>query len=353
MERFFTCSPSEAATGGPAAGRSRKHKTVDIHCHVLVPQADELVKPVFTPDKEAAFRFANQMTREINRKQRQDMHGRLTDAATRLADMDRLGIDIQAISPAPNQYFYWADPDLGRQTSRLINTRLAELASQHTDRFVALGTVPLQQPELAVAELRHCMRNLGMKGVEISSNVDGRELSDPELAPFFAAAEELDALIFMHPLGFTQGERLTDHYLNNVIGNPLESAIALAHLIFEGVLERHSGLKLCVAHGGGFLPTYAGRMEHAYHARSDCRCHIHKPPSEYLRRLYFDTVVFDPKQLAFMVEQYGADKIVMGTDYPYDMAEADPVAFVNSVEGLTESDIGAILGGNALRLLNL
>jgi aminocarboxymuconate-semialdehyde decarboxylase len=186
--------------------------------------------------------------------------------------------------------------------------------------------------------------------VEISSNVNGRELAEPEFRPFFAAAEALGVLVFVHPLGFTHGQRLSEHYFNNLIGNPLESTIAVGHLIFGGVLDAHPGLKLCIAHGGGYLPGYIGRMDHAFRAREDCRAHIHREPSTYLRQLYFDTLVFDRGQLKQMVDTYGAGHLMMGTDYPFDMSEPDPVRFQG---GLSEADREAVLGGTAARLLGL
>jgi len=213
-----------------------------------------------------------------------------------------------------------------------------------------MGVVPLQVPELAIAELGRCVDDLGMRGIEIPTHVAGRELSEPELRPFFAAAHERGVLLFMHPLGFTHGQRLREHYFNNVLGNPIESTIAVAHLIFDGVLDQLPLLKLCIAHGGGYLPMYAGRMDHAFRARTDCRQHIQKPPSEYLKHLFFDTVVFDQAQLDFLLKQYGADQLCLGSDYPFDMAEPDPVGFHAH---LAKNDRDKILGGNATRLLGI
>lgn len=353
---LFRCAlhgPEGAARGGTVMRRRGKHRVVDIHCHALTPAAEAMVRPHFTPDKEATYRFASDASRAVNAAQSRDVAPKLTDIGVRLAEMDRLGIDVQAVSPSPTQYYYWAEPGLGRDAARLINDRLADIVASHPDRFVALGTVPLQAPDLAVAELRRCVKELGLRGVEISSNVAGQELAHPKFRPFFAAAEDLGILIFLHPLGFTQGERLSEHYFSNLIGNPLESAIAVGHLIFGGVLDRHPGLKICVAHGGGYLPGYIGRMDHGWEARADCRQHIAQPPSHYLRRLYFDTVVFDPDQLAYLVRKYGADHIVLGTDYPFDMAEFDPLGLLDRTPGLGEPERAAIMGGNAMRLLGL
>ena len=192
-----------------------------------------------------------------------------------------------------------------------------------------------------------------MRGVEIGTNVNGAELSDPSFRPFFARAEELGALVFLHPDGFPDGRRLSEHYFMNVIGNPLDSTVAVSHLIFDGVLDAHPRLKVLVAHGGGFLPAYAGRMDHAYRMRPDCRERIRRRPTSYLQRLYFDTVVFTTHQLEYLVRQYGSQHLLMGTDYPFDMGMDDPVGFVESARRLTRVERAAILGRNAARLLGI
>jgi aminocarboxymuconate-semialdehyde decarboxylase len=225
--------------------------------------------------------------------------------------------------------------------------------AKKSDRFVALGTVPLMNGVEAAKELERCMRSLGMKGVEILTNVAGRELSEPEYSPFWKKAEELGALVVIHPNGFTQAQRLTRFYFNNVIGNPLDTTIALHHLIFDGVLERHPDLKILAVHGGGYLPSYCGRIDHAWGARSDSHAGLPQPPTSYLKKIYFDSVVFTPHQLAALISLFGADHIVMGTDYPFDMAEFDPIGHVASVEELDASAVAAIAGGNARRLLGM
>lgn len=265
--------------------------------------------------------------------------------------MDRDGIDIQAISPSP-QYYYWAEPELGRETARLVNNRIAEIVASHPDRFVGMGTVPLQAPELAVAELERLVKQLGLRGVEIGTNVAGAELSDDRFRPFFAKAQELGILIFMHPAGFTHAQRLADHYFINVIGNPLDTTVAVSHLIFGGVLDAYPKLKICLAHGGGYAAAYSGRFDHAFEARSDCRRLIKRPPTRYLKKLYFDTIVFTHHQLEYLTNLYGSDHIILGTDYPYDMALPEAVKFVTSAK-LSRADKAAILGGNAARLLQI
>ncbi len=358
---LFTCSHDAAARRAPAAdqGASRRVSgrsgglTVDIHCHRQSMVAGEMMKAEAERSGHAALSFGSALTRAVNQRQLKDIGAKMTSLEERLADMDRMDIDVQAISIPPYQYYYWAAPELGGEVCRLMNDELAEIAAGNPERFVALGTVPLQDTGMAVAELERCVRNLELRGVEISTNVNGEELSCPRLEAFFAKAEELDVLVFIHPAGFTHAERLTEHYFINLIGHPLESTLAISQLIFGGVLDRHPGLKVCVAHGGGYLPAYAGRMEHGYHARADCRADLPEPPSTYLRRLYFDTMVFAPDQLRFLIEKYGADHILLGSDYPYDMGEADPLGLLDRVAGLSPADRDRIRGRNAARLLKL
>jgi aminocarboxymuconate-semialdehyde decarboxylase len=194
-----------------------------------------------------------------------------------------------------------------------------------------------------------------LRGVEINPNVAGKELTDPglNLDRFFAKARELDVVIFMHPIGFTQGDRLMDHYLNNVIGNPLDTTVGTSHLIFGGVMERHPGLKIVLPHAGGFLGHYWARMDHAWRARPDCRTVIKKPPTNYLKKFFFDTITFDPEMLRNLIDKFGAAQVLLGTDYPFDMGEEDPVGLINSVPRLPSAEKERIMGGNAARLLKI
>jgi len=359
-EKFFTCAPADRSGGHLVGnhvvkgGRARPSSvTVDIHCHMHTPAADDLIVDKTPLASESIVRFATEETNALNREMLAGIRHKLIDPKERLGDMDRLGVDVQAISPAPFQYYYWADPEVCRKTSQVVNDRLAEIAAEHSDRFVALGTVPLQNTEMAIAELERAVKKLGMRGIEINTNVNGEELDIERLRPFWAKVEELGALIFMHPIGFTEGQRLTNHYLNNLVGQPLESTLAISHLIFGGVLDAYPGLKICIAHGGGFLPVYTGRMDHAYRARTDCRHGVKKQPSEYVKQLYFDSVVFTDEHLAQLVKLYGADRVLLGTDYPYDMAEPDPVAFVMNNASLSDHDKACVCGLNAAHLLGI
>lgn len=354
---LFTCAPRASAAIRPASRkivkRGNKCLAVDLHCHAHTPAADELAKKTGKPAADPMARYGNPRTQEHQQKLRAQLDRKLTSIEQRLADMDKMGIDVQAVSTSPMQYYYGLEPDLGRQTSRAINERLAEIAASHPDRFVALGTVPMQAPELAVAELEYCMKTLGFRGMEIGTNVAGADLSEGRFDAVFAKAEELGAVIFLHPAGFTEPRRLTEHFLTNVIGNPLDTTVALAHIVFGGVLERHPGLKFVAAHGGGYLGHYPARMDHAYKVRPECHDHIRRPPTSYLKKVYFDTVVFSHAQLEHLVRLWGADHVVIGTDYPYDMGYYRPVDFVNGAQALTRAQKDAIIGGNAAKLLKI
>lgn len=327
-------------------------RVIDIHCHVMSTEADDLVSPSFTPDKDPFFRFSGPTSAAYNRNHFGEIVPMLTQPEIRLRDMDRMGVDVQAISIAPPQYYYWAEPDLGAKASRLENDRLAEIVEAHPDRFVGLGTLPLQDTDLALAELEHVVE-LGFRGLEICSSVNGVDFDDPRFLPFFERVVEQDLLLVIHPNGFSDGARLADHYLINTVGMPLDSTLFVSRMIFGGVLERFPDLKICIVHGGGYIPFYPARFDHAWEAREDCRVNTPRPPSTYLAKLHFDTMVFDPRDLGYLIERWGADHVLLGTDYPYDMGEDDPVGLVSKVERLEPAQRDLIVGGNATRLLGL
>ena len=351
---MYSCAPGSRSSIKTVKKKGRTRR-IDLHCHYLNPEVAARMAERSPGQYDPAVKFANALTRETNAKQMKERAPRLSGVERRLKDMDRMGIDIQAVSPAPNQTYYWTDPGEGQELARAVNERIAEICARYPDRFVGLGTVPLQDPGLAVSELEHCVKTLGMRGVEINPNVNGLDLSDRKLGleRFFAKVQALDVVIFMHPIGFTQGERLLEHYFNNVIGNPLETTVAASHLIFDGVLERHPKLKIVLPHAGGYLAHYWARMDHAWRARPDCRTVIKSKPSSYLEKFYFDTISFDRGMLKHLVERFGADHVVLGTDYPYDMGMEHPVDFIAGVPRLSAKEKALIMGGNAARLLKL
>ena len=335
--------------------RRRGSLRVDIHCHYLNQEVAARVAHLNPAQYEPSACFANTLTREVNVKQMKDRGPMLSDVEVRLKHMDRMGIDIQAVSPAPNQTYYWTEAGMGQELARAVNERIAQIVARWPDRFVGLGTVPLQDPGLAVSELEFAVRKLGLKGVEINPNVKGLDLTDSRLSleKFFSKAEKLNAVVFMHPIGYTQGERLMDHYFNNVIGNPLETTVAASHLIFDGVMERYPKLKVVLPHAGGYLAHYWARMDHAWKARPDCRTVLKRKPSSSLEKFYFDTIAFDPGMLKHLIERFGANHVLLGTDYPYDMGVEDPVGFIKRVTGLSSIEKNKIMGGNATRLLGI
>jgi aminocarboxymuconate-semialdehyde decarboxylase len=322
--------------------------TIDMHAHLLVPAAAEFVRPHLPPDPRG--QFFTEETRFLTRKQDEERHRHLTDLDLRLAEMDAMGVDMQIVSPAPAQCYHTVPPDIAVQAARMVNDGLAAFVARRPDRLVGLGTVPMQAGDAAAEELERCMSKLGFKGVEILTNVGGKELSDPAHAAFWAKAEALGAAVMIHPGGFTDARRFGRFYFNNVIGNPLDTTMALHYLIFDGVLERHPDLKLIAVHGGGYLPAYSGRADHAWGARSDSHGDLPNPPSKYLKCIYVDTIVFTPHQLEALTKLFGPEHILMGTDYPYDMGEYDPIGHLASTPALDDAARAAIAGGNAKRL---
>ncbi|MEI8400074.1 MAG: amidohydrolase family protein [Alcaligenaceae bacterium] len=335
--------------------KNKKSLNVDIHCHYQNSEVGAMAAPLKPFEREPSIVFANQMTRDVNIDQMKVRAAKLSDIPTRLRDMDKMGIDVQIVSPAPAQYFYYAEPDFGLELSRKTNERIAEIVAMHPDRFAGMCTVPLQHPKMAAKELERCVKKLGMRGVEICTNVNGIDLADKRLGldVFFAKAQELDVTIFMHPMGFTHADRMTDHYFNNIIGNPLESTLAVSHLIFGGVLDRFPGLKFVVAHGGGYLAHYHARMDHGWKARPDSRTQLKKKPSSYLKKFYYDTITFDSGMLDSLIEKYSVKHVLLGSDYPYDMADDNPLKTIQGVLNLTDDERKLIQGGNAAKLFKL
>ena len=333
----------------PAA--ERPVPTVDVHAHVLLPEVEALVEGRTGLARARALdaRRNGPAALAVSGPMVRERFPRLTDVRVRLAAMDVQGVDVQVLSPSPSHYHYWADEDTAEKVYRLANEATAAHCSAAPERLRGLGLVPLQHPEQAVRALDHALEQ-GLAGVEISSHAPGRELSDPAYEPLWTRAEETGALLFLHPFGCTLDERLDQWYLSNTVGQPAENAVALSHVIFSGVLDRHPGLRLIAAHGGGYLPTHIGRSDHAWSARSDAGAGCAHPPSSYLSRLYFDSLVHDPGVLRELVRVVGADRVLLGSDFPFDMGTEDPVGTLRSA-GLPEADFHAVRGGNAADLL--
>lgn len=325
----------------------------DVHAHVLLPGLHAEVER----REPELVRQAAELDALRNGAASQAVSGPmvgarielLTDPARRLAAMDAAGVERQWVSPSPNHFYPWAPRDLAQWAAAEANRLVAEHVANDPDRMTGLGLVPLQHPDLAVAALENAVLEHGLAGVEIPSFAGDVELSDPRLDPFWQRAASLGAIVFLHPFGCSLDERLDRFYLANTVGQPVENAVAISHLIFSGVLDRHPDLRLVAAHGGGYLPTAIGRSDHAWRVRPDARVCQHAP-SEYLKRIWFDTVVHDPSALRSLIEVAGADRVVLGSDFPFDMGSEDPVGFVRSA-ALDEETITCILSTNAAELV--
>jgi aminocarboxymuconate-semialdehyde decarboxylase len=335
------------------AGPQNSAPTIDVHAHVLLPPVEDAVAghPGLAAARDLDARRNGPEAIAVSGPMFRDRIPRLTDVKARLAAMDASGIDVQLVSPSPSHYHYWADEDLARTVWELANEGTAAHVAQAPERLHGLGLVPLQHPDLAVEALEHAL-DLGLRGVEISSHAPGRELSDPAYEPFWTRTEETGAILFLHPFGCTLDERLDRWYLSNTVGQPTENAVALSHLIFSGVLDRHPGARIVAAHGGGYLPTHIGRSDHAWRARTDTRG-CARPPSSYLKQLYFDSLVHDPYVLRELIRVAGPDRVLLGSDFPFDMGADDPLGALRAVTDLPAPHFHAVRGGNAAALLHL
>jgi aminocarboxymuconate-semialdehyde decarboxylase len=324
---------------------------VDVHAHVLLPalqgQVAERDPDGFRAAQELDLTRQGPESSAVSGGMVRERFERLTVLPRRLADMDAAGVDVQVVSPSPSHYYPWAGRDLADWSARTANQATADLVAEAPDRLVGLGLVALQHPDLCPPLLEHAL-GLGLAGVEISSFAPGVELSDERLEPFWAAAEEAGAVLFLHPFGCSLDERLDRFYLSNTVGQPAENAVALSHLIFGGVLDRHPDLRVVAAHAGGYLPTVIGRSDHAWHARPDSHS-CAEPPSSYLRRLWFDSLTHSPEQLRALVAAAGPTQVVLGSDYPFDMGTDDPVTAVREA-GLDGETVDAVLRANAAHL---
>lgn len=327
---------------------------IDVHAHMVVREVEELIAG--HPKGSAAIRtFADRQggaSAAVTQAMMAERFERLVSVERHLADMESAGVQAQVLSGV--QFNYWAERQLAREIYLATHEGLSNYCAAAPGRFSGLGTVPLQHPDLCIDALEDAVLKHGFKGVSIASHVEpadgGRpvELSAPGLEDFWRRCVELEAVVFLHPLGCTIDHRLDQWYLANSVGQPLEHAIALAHLVFSGVLDRHRGLRLIAAHGGGYFTSQLGRLDHAWKHRSDART-PERLPSSYLRDIFVDSCVHSPHVLRGLVEQMGSDRILMGSDQPFDMGSEQPLADLNSA-GLQPADVEAIATLNAVEL---
>jgi aminocarboxymuconate-semialdehyde decarboxylase len=326
-------------------------KRIDLHCHFIPPAlldriaSDGGAHSVTITDGERVSFAGKRSTQRWPRGMR--------DLTDRLKRMDEQGVDLQIISAWMDFAAYELEAEDGAWLAHSLNELTIETIAPHGDRFRAMAAVPLQAPELAAEELRYALGELGMVAVETATTLGSSELDDPGLAPFWTAAEELNALVLVHPMTHSIGyERLSrSYFLDNIVSNPAEGAVAAANLIFGGVLAKYPRLKVCLTHGGGFLPYQIGRLDRGYAGRPDLTAvNIDAQPSTFLRRFYYDTVVHSPEALRFLVDRVGADRVVLGSDYPFPMGDPEPVATVLK-SALEEATTAGLLGGNAIQAL--
>jgi aminocarboxymuconate-semialdehyde decarboxylase len=274
------------------------------------------------------------------------------DLDLRTSIMEQQGVDMQALSAASSYFFYWMAPQEGLEFAQWINEQFADAVKNHPQRFVALASVPMQDSRTAAVELERAMTKLGLRGVEIASNINGRYFDDPGFDPFWEAAQALDALIFVHPNSVVGSDRMKNFNLANLIGNPTDTSLAFAKCIFGGVLDRFPRLKFLLAHAGGFLPYTCGRLDRGYRIQDSTTSKISQPPSEYVKLFYFDTIAHSQMALEYLVGNFGAEHVLMGSDYPYDMGDPEPVETVRRAK-LARDAQEQIFSRNAARLLGV
>jgi aminocarboxymuconate-semialdehyde decarboxylase len=277
----------------------------------------------------------------------------LTDPNTIVADLDAAGVDAACASIAPPLSHLDCDPEIAIDVSRAINDAYAEVADAHDGRVIPLANVPLQDVHLALGELGRVVDDYGFKGIQVGSNIDGKNLGDDSLFPFWEKVRELDLLVFSHGLSPLGPERMSKHELKNLVGLPIDTAVSVASLVFNGVYERLPGLKIVFSHGGGAFPCLVGRWDHGYRERLSKQADVSIGlPSDYLADIYADSLTHDPAGVRFLLERLGEDQIVLGSDHPFDMGETDPVGKVKEAVD-DPAAVDKILGGNAARLLGI
>jgi aminocarboxymuconate-semialdehyde decarboxylase len=325
--------------------------TLDVHAHVVVSE--------ITREADGGETWRPRVYRDERGAQVVELHGReirsalaeFTDIDGILAAQDEAGVDRVLLSPWVPLLYYDAEPDEGLRRARIQNEALAALVRAHPERIAALGALPLQDPELAAGELRVLMGDGALRGVEVAASVRGTFLGEDRFLPFWEAAEATGALVFVHPTtrGF-DSPAFQDYYLWNTVGNPLETATTAAHMVMAGVMERHPGLRVLLAHGGGALLSLRGRLRHAHGFQPEARERLRESPDDSIRRFYFDTLTHDSALLRALIDYAGGDRVLLGSDYPFDMGDARHVDAIRAL-GLAPDAEQAILEGNAERIL--
>lgn len=332
---------------------AKKIKAIDVHAHIF----DE---PMMEGIRKLAPQLDCKLTDVDDKQGRLHINGihqwphprGIWDMEIRLKDMNENDVDVQVLSQTPQTFLYDLDASLVADTSRMINECLTACVKKHPSRFEAIAAVPLQDGKKAADELRHAMTKLGHKGMQIGTNVKQKNLDDPSLEPLWATAEELGAFILMHPQFVIPTDRFKEYYFRNFIGNPLETTIGAASLVFGGVMERHPNLKICLSHAGGYIPYQMGRFRHGWNERDESKKHLKVSPEASFRRFYFDTLAHFDGALQFLINNYTPDHVLLGSDYPFDMGNLDCPAVVKR-QMISGMDKETILHRNAEQLLKM
>jgi aminocarboxymuconate-semialdehyde decarboxylase len=340
-----------SSSSGHQASSVARPRAIDVHAHIIVPEvyAAAAEHNIFS-ELPTDVGVTDEMRGKI-KERAGTVLGRMSDITDRIANMDAMGVDVQVLSASlVHQGLEWADAQTSLRLARTTNDWIAKAVATHPTRFIGLGTLPLHVPSLAVGELERLMRELGLKGVAISTTAGGMELGDAALRPFWEKAEALGAVVYIHP-GGNRDRRFKRFHLWNSVGQAFEEAMAISSLMYDGVLELVPKLKICISHGGGYMPFYMGRIDRNYVEKANTRVNMSKPPIDYLRMIYFDSCVYERPVLAHLVDKVGADRVLLGSDYP--VGETKPIEFVTGTEALSGAQKEQIVATNAAALLGL
>ena len=343
-------SAKKKTAGRSKSARQRRAVTYDLHNHVIPPSVVDAI--VRNPEN-----FGTRIE-ERNGKRYFDSHGSMTELAPEFCDveakiawMDRVGLDVAAISVGPPIYFYWLAPEHGIAATRLANDGIAQMVARYPGRLRGMAHLPMQDPDAAVAELERAVREHGYKAVELGTSIEGTPLADPKFRKVLRAIERLGCFVFAHPYRCLAEGWMDAYYLRNFIGFPLDTTMMIAHLMFSGALDELKKLRILCAHGGGYVPYQIGRFEHGYRVRPEPKVNDPSPPRKLFKRFYFDSLTHDPRAARHLIDIAGADRVVIGTDHPFDMGPADPLGAIAAIPGLRPGEREWLCSKTAKRLL--